>query len=45
VPSPITPPPGCPFHPRCPIRGDGCDRTFPDQRAAGPGHTYRCHYR
>ncbi|MHB8836949.1 MAG: ABC transporter ATP-binding protein [Candidatus Methylomirabilia bacterium] len=45
VPSPITPPPGCPFHPRCPIRGDGCDRTFPDRREAGPGHTYRCHYR
>jgi oligopeptide transport system ATP-binding protein len=45
VPSPITPPPGCPFHPRCPIRGDGCDQTFPDQREAGPGHTYRCHYR
>ncbi len=45
VPSPITPPPGCPFHPRCPIRGEGRDRTFPDQREAGPGHTYRCHYR
>jgi oligopeptide transport system ATP-binding protein len=45
VPSPITPPPGCPFHPRCPIRGDGCDQTFPDQREASPGHTYRCHYR
>ena len=45
VPSPITPPPGCPFHPRCPIRGDGCDREFPDQREAGPGHTYRCHFR
>jgi len=45
VPSPITPPPGCPFHPRCPIRGDGCDQTFPDQREAGPGHSYRCHYR
>jgi oligopeptide/dipeptide ABC transporter ATP-binding protein len=45
VPSPITPPPGCPFHPRCPIRGDGCDREFPRERTAGPGHTYRCHYR
>ena len=45
VPSPITPPPGCPFHPRCPIRGDGCDRVFPETRTAGPGHTYRCHYR
>jgi oligopeptide transport system ATP-binding protein len=45
VPSPITPPPGCPFHPRCPIRGDGCDRDFPKLSEAGPGHTYRCHYR
>jgi len=45
VPSPITPPPGCPFHPRCPIRGDGCDQTFPKLSEASPGHTYRCHYR
>jgi oligopeptide transport system ATP-binding protein len=45
VPSPITPPPGCPFHPRCPIRGEGCDRVFPELRTASPGHTYRCHYR
>jgi oligopeptide/dipeptide ABC transporter ATP-binding protein len=45
VPSPITPPPGCPFPPRCQIRGDGCDRVFPEVRAAGPGHSYRCHYR
>jgi len=45
VPSPITPPPGCPFHPRCPIRGDGCDRVFPALSEASPGHTYRCHYR
>jgi oligopeptide transport system ATP-binding protein len=45
VPSPITPPPGCPFHPRCPIRGDACDREFPALGVAGPGHTYRCHYR
>ena len=45
VPSPITPPPGCPFHPRCPIRGAECDREFPASREASPGHTYRCHYR
>jgi oligopeptide/dipeptide ABC transporter ATP-binding protein len=45
VPSPITPPAGCPFHPRCPIRGEGCDRDFPAAREASPGHTYRCHYR
>jgi len=45
VPSPITPPPGCPFHPRCPIRGEGCDVEMPKVSTASPGHTYRCHYR
>ncbi|HEY5998678.1 MAG TPA: ABC transporter ATP-binding protein [bacterium] len=45
VPSPITPPPGCPFHPRCPIRGKGCDEEMPPVSTAGPGHTYRCWYR
>jgi len=45
VPSPITPPPGCPFHPRCPIRGERCDREMPAVSTASPGHTYRCHYR
>jgi peptide/nickel transport system ATP-binding protein len=24
VPSPISPPPGCPFHPRCPLANDRC---------------------
>jgi oligopeptide/dipeptide ABC transporter ATP-binding protein len=45
VPSPITPPPGCPFHPRCPIRGERCDKEFPARAEAGPGHYYWCHYR
>jgi oligopeptide/dipeptide ABC transporter ATP-binding protein len=45
VPSPITPPPGCPFHPRCPIRGERCDVEMPAVSTASPGHTYRCHYR
>ena len=45
VPSPVTPPPGCPFHPRCPIRADRCDRELPEVRTASPGHTYRCHHR
>ena len=33
VPSPIDPPPGCPFHPRCPhaeeVPGDACCRDLP----------------
>ena len=32
VPSPIAPPPGCPFHPRCPLANDRC-------RTERPGHT------
>src|SRR6185312_552233 len=32
VPSPIHPPPGCPFHPRCPLANDRC-------RAEKPAHT------
>jgi peptide/nickel transport system ATP-binding protein len=31
VPSPIAPPPGCPFHPRCPLANDRC-------RAEKPAH-------
>ena len=29
VPSPIDPPPGCPFHPRCPLVADRCRREMP----------------
>jgi peptide/nickel transport system ATP-binding protein len=32
LPSPIAPPPGCPFHPRCPLANDRC-------RAEKPAHT------
>jgi peptide/nickel transport system ATP-binding protein len=46
VPSPITPPPGCPFHPRCAHATDRCRAETPVLRAA-PGsteHTIACHY-
>ncbi|MFN7000777.1 MAG: ABC transporter ATP-binding protein [Elioraea tepidiphila] len=35
VPSPITPPPGCAFHPRCPIAMDRCRSEKPVPRAVG----------
>jgi len=45
VPSPISPPPGCPFHPRCPHATDRCRVEAPALRAAPgrPGHTVSCH--
>jgi oligopeptide/dipeptide ABC transporter ATP-binding protein len=41
-PSPIDPPAGCPFHPRCPKRFDGCDRIVPEYREVRPGHSVSC---
>jgi oligopeptide transport system ATP-binding protein len=44
VPSPLDPPPGCPFHPRCPISEKGlCDREVPALRSLGEGHAAACH--
>jgi peptide/nickel transport system ATP-binding protein len=31
VPNPMTPPPGCVFHPRCPLAADVCTREIPRQ--------------
>jgi peptide/nickel transport system ATP-binding protein len=35
VPSPITPPSGCAFHPRCPLANDRCKRERPELKPAG----------
>ncbi|WP_034851049.1 ABC transporter ATP-binding protein [Inquilinus limosus] len=35
IPSPIAPPPGCPFHPRCPLANDRCRSEVPRPLAAG----------
>ena len=42
VPSPINPPSGCVFHPRCAIAVEGCKRTRPDLRELRPGHWVAC---
>jgi len=44
VPSPVDPPPGCAFHPRCPIAKDICRRETPSLRGAGD-HRVACHLR
>ena len=36
VPSPIAPPPGCTFHPRCPLANDRCRVERPAYTQAGP---------
>jgi peptide/nickel transport system ATP-binding protein len=42
VPSPIRPPSGCPFHPRCPHAMPVCRERYPDDTAHSPTHVSRC---
>ena len=44
IPSPLTPPSGCPFHPRCPIAGDICKVEKPLSRELDDGHIVACHF-
>ncbi len=45
VPSPIAPPPGCPFHPRCPVKDkpEACFTEIPRLRVLGNGAQAACH--
>ena len=43
VPSPIHPPPGCPFHPRCPHAEERCRREEPSLVAGRQAHAVACH--
>ena len=43
VPSPINPPSGCRFHPRCPLAVDRCSQEVPAWRQVSPGHWVACH--
>jgi len=46
VPSPASPPPGCPFHPRCPHpkRNERCRTEPPALREVAPGQLAACHF-
>ena len=42
VPSPLNPPSGCRFHPRCPIAEDVCSQEEPEFRGVGLDHWVAC---
>ncbi len=43
VPSPLAPPSGCPFHPRCARVVERCRTEIPVLREVAPGHRAACH--
>ncbi|MEM8741140.1 MAG: oligopeptide/dipeptide ABC transporter ATP-binding protein, partial [Pseudomonadota bacterium] len=45
VPSPVNPPSGCAFHPRCPIATEICRSEAPTLAPLAQGHRVACHLR
>ena len=43
LPSPSNPPPGCPFHTRCPVAEDQCRTEVPEWREIESDHWVACH--
>jgi oligopeptide transport system ATP-binding protein len=43
VPSPLNPPSGCVFHPRCPMAVERCKHEVPQLRTVGAAHAAACH--
>jgi peptide/nickel transport system ATP-binding protein len=43
-PSPVAPPPGCHFHPRCPLATDICRTQAPALRDVAPSRRVACHH-
>ena len=44
VPSPINPPTGCSFHPRCRYAQPVCSESIPEWKEYSPGHFTACHF-
>jgi peptide/nickel transport system ATP-binding protein len=43
LPSPVYPPAGCYFHPRCPQAMPECAQTYPQQTQLAAAHAVHCH--
>jgi len=44
APSPLSPPSGCHFHPRCPYAQEICNQSPPKLQQESPGHLSACHF-